>query len=100
MASRHTPYEKTNGESASYSLHVTCAREKHSYEIGMCDQECALHACALNKSNVRVCTCLKVNVKAIWLECSELENKPHLLLLSAGVITAAAFETADHDVIK
>ena len=42
----------------------------------------------------------KVNVKAIWLECSELENKPHLLLLSAGVITAAAFETADYDVIK
>ena len=35
-------------------LHVTCAREKHSYEIGMCDQECALHACALNQSNVRV----------------------------------------------
>ena len=35
-------------------LHVTCACEKHSYEIGMCDQECALHACALNKSNVRV----------------------------------------------
>ena len=42
----------------------------------------------------------KVDVKAIWLESSELENKPHLLLLSAGVITAAAFETADHDVIK
>ena len=35
-------------------LHVTCMREKHSYEIGMCDQECALHACALNKSDVRV----------------------------------------------
>ena len=49
------------------------------------------------------CTCLKetkVNVKVIWLECSELENKPHLLLLLAGVITDAAFETADHDVIK
>ena len=49
------------------------------------------------------CTCLnetKVDVKAIWLECSELENKPHLLLLSVGVITATAFETADHDVIK
>lgn len=76
-------------------LHVTCAREKHSYEMGMCDQECALHACALNKSNET-----KVDVKAIWLECSELENKPHLLLLSAGVITAAAFETADHDVIN
>ena len=30
-------------------LHVTCAREKHIYEIGMCDQECALHAFALNK---------------------------------------------------
>ena len=35
-------------------LHVTRAREKHSDEIGMCDQECALHAGALNKSNVRV----------------------------------------------
>ena len=49
------------------------------------------------------CTCLNettVDVKAIWLECSELKNKPHLLLLLAGVITAAAFETADRDVIK
>ena len=43
---------------------------------------------------------IKVNVEAIWLECPELENKPHLLILSAGVITAAAFETTDHDVIK
>ena len=51
MVSWHTPYEETNGESAP---DVTCAREKHSYEIGMCDQECALHAGALNKSNVRV----------------------------------------------
>ena len=34
----------------------------------------------------------KVNDEAIWLECPELENKPHLLILSAGVITAAAFE--------
>ena len=42
----------------------------------------------------------KVNVEAIWLECPELENKPHLLILSAGVITAGAFETTDHDVIK
>ena len=42
----------------------------------------------------------KVNVEAIWLECPELENKPHLLILSAGVITAAAFETTDHDVAK
>ena len=38
----------------------------------------------------------KVNVEAIWLECPELENKPHLLILSAGVITTAAFETTDH----
>ena len=67
-------------------LHVTCAREKHSYEIGMCDQECALHAGALNNLNE-----IKVDVKAIWLECSELENKPHLFLLSAGVITAAGY---------
>ena len=43
---------------------------------------------------------IKVNVEAIWPECSKLENKPHLLILSAGVITAAAFETTDHDVIK
>ena len=42
----------------------------------------------------------KVNVEAIWLECPKLENKPHLLILSAGDITAAAFETTDHDVIK
>ena len=42
----------------------------------------------------------KVNVEAIWLECPELENKPHLLILSAGVITTAAFETTDHHVIK
>lgn len=42
----------------------------------------------------------KVNIEAIWLEGPDLENKPHLLLLSAGVITAAAFETADHDVIN
>ena len=41
----------------------------------------------------------KVNIEAIWLEGPKLENKPHLLLLSAGVITAA-FKTADHDVIK
>ena len=39
-------------------------------------------------------------VEAIWLECPEIENKPHLLILSAGVITAPAFETADHDVFK
>ena len=37
----------------------------------------------------------KVNFEAICLECPELENKPHLLILSAGVITAAAFETTD-----
>ena len=43
---------------------------------------------------------IKVNVEAIWLECPELKNKPHLLILSAGVITAAAFETTGHDVIK
>ena len=42
----------------------------------------------------------KVNVEAIWLECPELENKPHLLILSASVITTAAFETTDHHVIK
>ena len=42
----------------------------------------------------------KVNVEVIWLEWPELENKLHLLLLSVGIITAAAFETADHDVIK
>ena len=75
-------------------LHVTCAREKHSYEIGMCDQECALHAGALKKR----CTCLnetKIDVKAIWLECSELEIKSHLLLLSVGVITAAPKEARD-----
>ena len=33
-------------------LHVTCARKKHSYEIGMCDKEYVLHAYALNKGNV------------------------------------------------
>ena len=81
-------------------LHVTCAREKHSYEIGMCDQECALHAGALKKKRCTYLNETKIDVKAIWLECSELENKSHLLLLSAGVITAAAFEPADHDVIK
>ena len=43
---------------------------------------------------------IKVNVEAIWLECPELKNKPHLLTLSAGVITATAFETTDHDVIN
>jgi len=42
----------------------------------------------------------KVNVKAFWLKCPELENKPHLLILSAAVITAAAFETTNHDDIK
>ena len=48
-------------------LHVTCAREKHSYEIGMCDQECALHACALNKSNVRVQMKLKLMLRPFCL---------------------------------
>ena len=43
---------------------------------------------------------LKLTLRPFGLSVSELENKPHLLLLSAGVITATAFETADHDVIK
>ena len=42
----------------------------------------------------------KVNVEAIWIECSELENRPHLLILSPAVITATAYETTDPDVIK
>ena len=42
----------------------------------------------------------KVNVEAIWLECPELENKPHLLILSARVVAAAEFETTDHDVLS
>ena len=43
---------------------------------------------------------IKVNIETIWLECPELENKPYLLILSAGAITAAVFETTDHDSIK
>ena len=51
---RFKRYTHTKKLTAKVRLHVTCAREKHSCEIGMCDQECALHMCALNKSNVRV----------------------------------------------
>ena len=30
----------------------------------------------------------KVNVKAVWLECAKLKNKPHLMLLALGVVAA------------
>ena len=39
-------------------------------------------------------------LRPFGLSVPSSKNKPHLLLLSAGVITTAAFETAYHDVIK
>ena len=65
--------------------------------------ECVSKRVRYLHSHKKQCTRLdktKVNVEAIWLECPELENKPHLLILSAGVVAAAEFETTDHDVIK
>ena len=41
----------------------------------------------------------KVNIKAVWLECTKLKNKPHLMLLTAEVKATAALKTTDHDVI-
>ena len=39
----------------------------------------------------------KVNIKAVWLLFAKLSKKPRLVLFAAGVVTATALKTTDHD---
>ena len=89
MASWHTPYKKPNGERALTRKRARALNTAMKLE---CVSKSVRYMRSHKKQRTRL-NKTKVNVEAIWLECPELENKPHLLILSAGVITTAAFET-------